>query len=190
MKNLVIFIAVLFGFIGCVATKVVTEKPKPQQTESVDKPIVWKQSYFKTISLRDSVLFYNSTEIKLEGDFFNQSFSVKDGAVLVVDSINKVSKIVPILTPGGLVDMRKNSSGEINIMVVSFSKNEATYKFSFFRMNDGSFGLNGKAELIFKNHRYPVTAVTIGDCVLLFNYKKEQVIQKIEETAPGWKQDN
>lgn len=102
MKIFLIFTAVLLGFISCVSTKVVTEKK--QQTESVDKPILWMQSYFKTINLRDSVLFYNSSEIRLQEEFFNQHFFVKDGAVFVVDSINKVSKTVPALTPGGWVD--------------------------------------------------------------------------------------
>ena len=189
-RNVVFLLFIMFVvlLVGCSTSKTAVESQSNLQTEIADKPIIWKQSYFKTISLRDSVLFYNSSEIRLEGSFFNQSFFVRDGVVNVIDSINNVSKVVPRLTAGGLIDFKKNSSGEIVIMLISFSKNEAIYRFSFFRIDDGTFILNGKAELIFNGRKYPIVASTVGDCNLLFNYNKQQIINKTEGSAEGWKQ--
>ena len=183
------FIITLLGFVmftSCIAfknTKTTTYSVSPQE----EKPIMWKQIYFSAISLNDSVLFYNSSEIRLEGEFFKQFFFVKDGIVNVVDSVNNVSKIVPELTPGGLINLRKNSSGEIMTMVVSFSKNEATYEFSFLRKDDGVFTLSPKAKLFFKGKEYPVIAITSEECVLLFYYNKQVIKNEIQENAEGWK---
>lgn len=199
MKNL-IFITLLGLIVVCCKT--------PQQTtasslevEGLDTPTVWTQSYFKTISLKDSVLFYNSSEIRLEGSFFKQNFFVSNGIVNVIDSINNVSKIVSAGTPGGWIDLKKSSSGEITAMLVSFSKNEATYNFIFNKTKESrnfvwrgrtivaheSFTLNSKAELIFNGHKYPVTAITTGDCILFFYYNKQVIKSEIKESAPGWK---
>ena len=191
MKKLYfLFLITLFLFMSCVLHKKVVDQPKSNLVDGADKPIPWKQSYFKNISLKDSVLFFNSTEIKIEGEFFNQSFFVKDGVVNVVDSINNVSKIVSALTPGGFIDMKKSSSGEINIMLVSFSKDESTYQFTFFRNNEGFFILNGKANLIFRGHLYSITASSSTDCILLFYFNKITIKNEIKEQAPGWRQIN
>ena len=187
MKKLAALISIVILLCSCGTTKQVTEQPKAIEA-APEKPIVWKQAYYPTISLKDSVLFYNSTEIKLSGEFFNKSFFVKDGIVNVIDSINSVAKIVPEVTAGGFVDMKKLASGEIVGMEVSFSKNEATYKFIFMRVNDGSFILNNKATLIYHNKKYPVNANTNGDCTLMFYYNKQEVRLEDQSKAEGWKQ--
>ena len=188
-KEIISYLGILFGFFifSCSSTKEIVEIQKPIETK-IEKPIIWKQSYFKEISLKDSVLFYNSSEILLEGSFFNQSFFVENGVVNVIDSINSVSKIVPKLTPGGFIDMKKNSSGEITIMVVSFSKKETIYKFSFFKTQDGSFILSGKAEIIFNGHKYPVTASITDQCFLLFYFRKQEIKNETIGVAEGWKE--
>jgi len=192
MKTKIIYFIFLtfLGFLlgNCSSTKEIVETQKPTELIT-EKPIIWKQSYFKDIGLKDSVLFYNSSEIKLEGSFFNQSFFVEDGIVNVIDSINDVSKIVPALTSGGFVDMKKNSSGEIAIMVISFSRNEAIYKFSFFKTNDGSFILSGKAEIIFNGQKYPVIATIEDQCFLMFFLRKKQIKSSTIGVAEGWKQE-
>lgn len=190
----VLFFAILLGLViwllgGCVTTTPITKtETKTEKTDiNKPKPIIWKQTYYKGLSLKDSVLFYNSTEIRLEGNFFNQSFFVRNGVVNVIDSTSSVSKIVQQETPGGLIDLKRDRNGIINIMYVSFSQNETSYNFSFYRTEDGSFVLNGKAEILFQGKKYPVIASTIGgNCVLLFYLNREEIKNEVKETAPGW----
>lgn len=165
-------------------------------------PIPWKQGYFPNIFIKDSVLFYNSAEILLESDFFKQAFFVEDGVVNVIDSINNISKIVPILTAGAFIEMKKNSQGVIDKMMISFSRSDkVSYSFIFYKTNEvrnitignkslstsESFTLSGKGELTYNGKKYPVIASTTGDCILLFYYKKTTIKNEIKEQAEGYK---
>ncbi len=185
---------------GCAQFKQVVQQPKPKKEIKIlkDKPIPFKESYFQKIisdnpslfyqKLKDSTSFYNSTEIVLEGEFFKQSISFEDRKISLVDNITDVRKIVPQFTPGGIIEIKFISTGKMKAVKVSFSKNEATYEFYFFRVNDGRFILSGNATLIFNGRKYPVTATatTSEDCFLLFylNYKKNKI--EIREEAKGW----
>lgn len=192
MKKLVflvgLFVLVLF-LDGCKQQQQIVSVSEPApvaQAQQVSRPIVWKQMYYKDLKLGDKVLFYNSTEIKLSGSFFNQTLSIENGAINVIDSINNVLKTVPTLTAGGLIDLKKSSSKTIEVMFISFSKNDITYKFSFFRKPDGSFTLNGNATLVFSGKNYPITAKADSECLLLFVLNKQEVVKDIIESADGW----
>jgi len=177
---------------GCASVQQTTVTPAtPSEAQQVlDTPTVWRQSLYRTISLKDSVLFYNSAEIRLEGNFFKQSVHIQNGVVNSIDSITDVLRTVPVLTPGGLIEMKKSSIGDITSMLISFSKNNCTYNFVFTKTTNGSFSLNGKAELVFNRHVYPVTAITTGNCVLLFYYHKQVIRFKDSQSAEGWKNNN
>lgn len=192
MKNLVLLLTLLgFVMFGCASVQQTVTPATPLEVQQVlDTPTIWRQSLYKSISLKDSVLFYNSYEIKLEGNFFKQSVFIQNGVVNSVDSITDVLRTVPVLTPGGLIEMKKNSMGEIMGMLVSFSRNNCNYHFVFNKKTSGSFTLNGKAELIFNSRIYPVTAITTGDCILLFFYHKQVVKLEDKQSAEGWKNNN
>lgn len=143
--------------------------------------------YLNSLKISDKVLFFNSVEILLEGDIFNRTHSIENGKVTIIDSINNIFKIVPELTPGGLINMKKSSNGEIQMMVISFSQNETTYQFGFFKRTDGSFLLSGDAKILYLGKEYKVTAQTKGECILLFNFEKKEVKSEIKESAEGWR---
>lgn len=175
---------------GCAAPKQAAEIPKEDLLLKTDKPPLSKWNYlnYKDIPPKyyDSILYYNSTEIRLEGSFFERTVFVRDGVVHKVDSINDVLKTVLIETPGGFIDMKPDKNG-MSVMYISFSKNEATYNFSFYRATDGNYILNGKAEIIFDGKKYPVVASTVGgNCLLLFSMSEEQHRKTIKDVAPGW----
>lgn len=184
MKNKIFLGIVLLTILFTSSCKTTREAPQVQQKK--EELTVWKQSLFPNIKTSDPVLFFNSTEILLKGSFFNKSTSIEDGKVIVVDSIDNVLKTVPQFTTGGFIQERR-PSGVIQIMVVSFSKNEATYVFSFFKQADGSFLLNGKAKLVYQKKEYEVIASTSENCILLFNFEKKEVVNEIKESAEGWR---
>jgi len=186
MKKFVILTLLGFILVCCTATRPVATGTSQQQL--VDTPTVWKQSFLRMIKPNDSIVFYNSSEIIIESPFINQSVSIKEGKLIVSDSIVNVKRVVPILTPGVILELKKNSFGDITDMMVSFSKIDKTYQFIFIRTNKPKsfvwrketkwtsecFVLNNKAELIFDGHRYPITATSIGDCILLFYFQKQK----------------
>ncbi len=187
---IIITLVVMSSSCSTTQTAVATQSTETKTEIPKAKPIIWKQDYYRALSLKDSILFYNSSEIRLEGSFFNQTFFVENGVLNVIDSTHSVSRIVQAETPGGLVDMKKDKNGVINIMYVAFSKEEATYRFSFFRATDGTFILNGKAELEFNGKKYPVTASTVGNCVLMFYLNRQNVREEDKGVAPGWQLEN
>jgi len=184
-------IFVMWAFNGCKTQQPVSSVPEVKIEKQIEvpakKPIVWRQSIFPSITMKDSVLFFNSTEIKLEGAFYNKTFTVVNGEVNLMDSTNAVSRIVPALTSGGWIEVRKDKTGNIGAMLVSFSQEKADYVFQFFRKTDGSFTLNGKAEIVYLGKKYPVTATTSGgECLLMFYFNKTEVRNEIKDVAPGW----
>src|SRR3989344_4293834 len=165
MKNrkVFLFLQIIFAtfFINCASNKKVTEISTPPQTE-FEKPIIWKQSYYSQLAIGDPLLFYNSTEISIEGNFANQTF-VLDGKLRRTDNIKEVLHEVEVTTPGKLFDMKKDGSGRITDMFISFSPNEATFQFNFKLTSDASYKLNGNAKLIFEDREYPVLAKIKGE---------------------------
>ena len=188
MKNRKVFLLlqIIFAtfFINCASNKKVTEISTPPQTE-FEKPIIWKQSYYSQLAIGDPLLFYNSTEISIEGNFANQTF-VLDGKLRRTDNIKEVLHEVEVTTPGKLFDMKKDGSGRITDMFISFSPNEATFQFNFKLTSDGSYKLNGNAKLIFEDREYPVLAKIKGDeCKLLFILEVDTNVEKVYKKAEG-----
>lgn len=188
--------------LSCATQQSVAKKDVVLDDKEVNILIPWKQSFFGNIEIKDSVLFYNSSEIRLDGEFFKQAVFIENGVVNVVDSINSISKVVPSLTAGGLMDIHKSSSGVIDKMKISFSNDDKiSYNFIFYKTNEvksiliknkdilvgESFILNGKGELSYKGKQYPVVLKTNGDCILLFYYKKTTIRNEKKESAEGFK---
>ena len=174
---------VIFLFNDCSLSQKIVE---PQQIASPENElIVWKQIYYPKLVVDDPLLFYNSSEIVISGNFSNQTFEL-DGTLHVTDNIKEVTKTVGEITPGKLFDLKKDANGRITEMFVSFSENDATYQFDFKLDLDGSFKLNGNAKLIFEGKEYPVLATIKGDsCKLLFARSIDTNIEKIDEKAEG-----
>lgn len=185
------FFALLIGLVmfGCATTKKVGEQPKSEsqsQKLEVEKPIVWRQSLYPKLVVGDPVVFLNSMEIIMDGNFSNQTFFLQDGAIYRLDSIQMVTKIVPALTTGVLTAMKKASNGQIQGMNVSFSQNDKTYEFNFQAKSDGTFTLNGNAKLFFNGKEYKIQVVTKGgECLLLVNFFIQKDVQTVNESAEG-----
>ena len=199
MKQLVVFLKIIlvaFFATSCVkTTQTLVEKPKPQ-TETAEKkgPVYFLQNLLSGINSKDSVLvyqkavFFNSCEIKLEKYLSDQAFFVdENGSVLKVDTITEAQKVVPALTPGKQVSVlvSRNYKGVIMVVTVSFSNNDANYKLSFWRTDDGRFTLNGNAFITIKDHPYKVIAKTTTACYLLFNFGTKIVPKTIKSEAEG-----
>lgn len=214
MKKLAFFIfAISFlGMMGCVSTKkAVVYAPMSDSLK------IFEQSMRANISLKDSVIFYNQTEIRLEKSAAGEFNFVQDGVIFSIDSLFEVSKSVQSRTSGIALDFNKKN-GLIDVITISFSRSkEITYILSFFRkelvikpqqsvvivnkrkvirnlpiVNPKSFILNSSAKLLFRGNSYDVRASTKGDgyCTILVDYRKKQVVLKEEGAAEGWKGQN
>lgn len=197
-----ILIAALVLFVmayGCTkSVKVLVSTPKTMAvTSDKNNPEFFIQKKLEGISPSDSVrlfkkaLFYNGCEISIEKALGSRSFVVDDnGNVIKTDSINAKQKIVPKQTSGGLlpnaITVYSGYRGIIKTMTVSFSRNDANYRFTFFRQEDGRFILSGNAEITINGNSYPVKAKTNEACYLLFYFDTKQVIDKTTEQAEGW----
>ncbi|HLP86885.1 MAG TPA: hypothetical protein VK153_03380 [Candidatus Paceibacterota bacterium] len=189
MKNGKIFLLlqIIFAtlFTNCASNKKVTEVSPPTTQTEVDQPIIWKQSYYPRLTLGDPLLFYNSSEIYIEGNFANQTF-VLDGKLHRTDNIKEIIKTVEVITPGKLFNLKKDGNGRITDMFISFSQNDATYQFNFKLTSDGSYKLNGNAKLLFEGKEYPVLAKIKGEeCKLLFMLEVDTNVEKVNEKAEG-----
>lgn len=181
MKKIIFALLTGLVMVGCASSK----KAAEPQILDAQKPIVWKQELYPKLVVGDKIFFFNSSEIVLEGDLFNQSFFL-DGAINRLDSILEVIKTVPELTQGIVTSLKRASNGQIIDMVVSFSKNDATYQFDFKLRNDGAYTLNGNAKLLFNGKEYKVQATINGvDCLLMVIYNKKEIKQTISEKAEG-----
>jgi hypothetical protein len=189
MKNHIIF-TLLIGILilsGCGTAKLVTQAPQtPSQKIEAEEPVVWKQAYYPKVALGDPIVFLNSKEVVMDGNFSNESFFLQDGVIYKTDSIKNIKKTIPKITPGKLISFKKGINNQIEIMVVSFSQNDASYQLSFYLKKDGSFTLSAKAKLLFEGKEYPINVITVGgECVLLVNFKIKIETTNINEQAEG-----
>jgi len=185
MKKLVILTLLGFIIFSCASVQQIVT---PVSSEQVDTPIIWKQSYFPEIQIKDSVFFYNPDTIRIEKDFLKKTIFVENGIVKAIDSLSLVSKIIPALTAGRWFSGIISSSGEIKQMAISFSrKKETTYNLIFIKQDDETFLLNKNAYIVFRGYKYPVEISTTGDKKLRFYYQQFTGIKKIKEKAEGWK---
>lgn len=179
---------VVIGIImGCNKKMTPTaQQQKPSQSLEAEKPMVWRQNLYPKVAVGDPIVFLNSTEIIIDGDFSTQTFFIQDGTIYRMDSVQVITKTVPILTTGVVTKIKKDSGGKISEMDISFSQNDATYTFNFRIKADGSFTLNATAKLLFKEKEYKVQAATKGgECLLLVNFKVNKNVENVNEQAEG-----
>ena len=197
IKNLIFAVA-----FSMFATVVVSCSPKvttpatstmaTAQTEEAADLMVWNQTYFKPIGLKvlmDSVLFYNNAAIKLEKVINHSAISVENGVINFSDSTDNITKLVPRLTSGKLLEMKKGLRGE-NVMVVLFSRLDESYKLEFWMTAKGMYVLGGNAKLIFHGVEYPVKATITdsNDGYLMVYYRNHPGSNDVKGIAEGWGQ--
>jgi hypothetical protein len=186
-KKIIRFLLFLLGIIimvGCTGSKELSESSKP---EPETKPIPWRQGYYPSIGVEDNILFYNSVEIIMEGNFFSSNVYL-DGAINITENEKILQKTVPILTSGRVISFKKDINGKITDMFVKFSLIDKTYILNFKVTADGSFNLNlnDKAKLFFENKEYNVLATIKGDeCKLLCLVNIKKNVEYIKEEAEG-----
>ena len=184
-KNNILFLSsmlIFYTFLSSCSSlrETVSQDPKGDT-------ITWKQSIFKDVLIKDSVLFYNSSEIKVESSFFNSTVFAKDGIVNIIDSTNFISTTVPALTPGCLIGIKKDKSGKIiERMMISFFKNKEEYSFIFLKSKDETFVLNSEATIIFNGKIYPVAIKTKNKCFLVVYLNKQKIYIENKTTTNGY----
>ena len=180
-----LFLITLLGliFLSSCSKEIVSSQSRQLQK---DTAVTYKQSLYNSTNLKN-ILFYNSKEIKLQKSFLKQVIVIENGAVIQTDSLNNVSKVVEKMTPGSVLNIDSTRVGDINMLNVSFSKQDYSYNLVFQKTRDGSFVLYPKGKIIFNGKRYPVELITNGDgeCKLLFFFKKNEVKNEINEIANG-----
>jgi len=170
---------------GCKTVEQSTVSTTESQQLEAEKPMVWSQSLFPNLEEKDPVVFLNSKDIIIGGDFSSKTFFLKDGAIYRMDSIQTVTKTVPALTPGKIVSLKK-TNGIIQEMNISFSQSDITYTFNFRLKQDGSFTLNANAKLFFQGKEYKDQASTRGgECLLLVNFFAQKNTNSVNESAEG-----
>lgn len=188
MKKLAIFVLLIIGlpFISCKQQQhVVQTQQEPSQKLQAQTYKIWVETLFP-YSFGDPLNVLNSKGIILEGDYFEPVYIFQDGKVKQVDTIYPVARNVPELSLGEILSIKKNSSGHIQEVNVSFSREEVTFTFNFQLKNDGSFTLNGNAKLFVGGKEYKVLAKTTGgECLLLVDFSHEQFIIPDSKSAEG-----
>lgn len=189
MKKIMFALAIgmIIVVMGCSKKIAPTiQQAQPSQKMQADKPMIWKQNLYPKLAVGDPIVFLNSSEIVMDGNFQNQTFFLQDGAIYRMDSILSVTKTVPALTPGILLSMKKASNSQIQEMNISFSQNDMTYQFNFQLKSDGTFTLNANAKLIYNGKEYKILVITKGgECLLLVNFFVKKEVQTITESAEG-----
>lgn len=193
---LMVLIVIVLMINSCSSQKVVVQ----QTVAPKDTLTVWEQKLRKNIDPKDSVRFYNSTEIKIARSFFDEFNFVEDGIIFSTDSIVDLLRTVTLKTPGLMVDMVKDRTGIINIMTVTFSRKEIIYTLNFYRKgsvknskaepidNPNIFIIGGRAVIFFRGATYKnIPIVTVGnkDCILFVDYRKKIVHIKDVDSAEG-----
>jgi hypothetical protein len=197
IKNLILatvlcmFIVVMVSCSEKITTPATATAVTPQTEEAADL-MVWNQTYFKPIGLKvlmDSVLFYNNAAIKLEKVINHSAISVENGIINFSDSTDNITKLIPRLTSGKLSEMKKGPRGE-NVMVVLFSRLDASYKLEFWMTAKGTYVLGGNAKLIFHGVEYPVKATITdsNDGYLMVYYRNHPGSNDVKGVAEGWGQ--
>lgn len=161
------YVFALFGLVlmSCFQQKQLTvekpiiPEPQPQLLEP-QKPEMWFQDTYPGIDPTDPVTFFNEYEINVVAEIPKKVTMFKDGNVYKIDSATVISYVVPALTPGVLVEA-KREAGKIKEMVVSFDEDK-NYTFSFFALPDKSFTLNANKIITFEEKPYSVKASIKG----------------------------
>jgi hypothetical protein len=188
MKKM-LFLITLLGLILSSCSKNIIASSQPRQPQpQADTAIAYKQSLYNSTNLKN-ILFYNSKEIKLQKSFLKQVVVIENGAVIQTDSLNNVSKVIEKMTPGSILNIDSTKVGDINMVDVSFSKEDYSYNIVFQKTRDGSFVTYSKGKIIFKNKKFPTDLIINGECKLMFYFKKNEVINEINEIANGVKLD-
>jgi len=190
MKKLVLALILGLVLFGCATKKqVVTENPvvsEPQQLEQ-KKPELWLQDTYSGIDPTDPVTFYNEYEINVVAEIPKKVTMFKDGDTYKIDSATVISYVVPALTPGVLVEA-KREGGKIKEMIISFDEDE-NYSFSFFPLSDKSFTLNANKKITFEGRQYQIKAIIKGKgdgfCHLLSNFYSIKNQRTVTGSAGG-----
>ena len=192
-----VIFALLLGLavlVSCNVTKKVTtgENPvipesQPQQLEQ-KKPELWLQDTYLGIDPTDPITFYNEYEINVVAEIPKKVTMFKDGNVYKIDSATVISYVVPALTSGVLVEV-KRVAGNIKEMIISFDEDE-NYTFSFFALPDKSFSLNANKKITFEGKTYDGIKASIkgkgdGYCRLLSNFYNLKSQNTINGSAGG-----
>ncbi len=160
----VISIMVLFIiFVGCRSAKTII-KPQPQQVQQLEqkKPELWMQDTYPAIEKNDPITFFNEFEINVTAEIPKTVIMFKDGATYKIDSSNVVSYTIPVMTPGVLIEARREK-GQLVEIIVSFDETDQNYNCSFRVMPNKTFTMNANKKITYEMKDYNVRATIKGD---------------------------
>ncbi len=160
----VISIMVLFIiFVGCRSAKTII-KPQPQQVQQLEqkKPELWMQDTYPAIEKNDPITFFNEFEINVTAEIPKTVIMFKDGATYKIDSSTVVSYTIPVMTPGVLIEARREK-GQLVEIIVSFDETDQNYNCSFRVMPNKTFTMNANKKITYEMKDYNVRATIKGD---------------------------
>jgi hypothetical protein len=166
-KRFFSFIILLLSLtiISCKTTKTITapktSEPPIQKLEQ-KKAELWYQSTYPAIDKSDPVTFFNEYEINLTAEIPKTVVMFKDGATYQIDSSTVVSYTIPMMTPGVLVEA-KRENGQLVEMVVSFDENDPNYNCTFRLTTNKTFTLNANKKISYLGKDYYAKATIKGD---------------------------
>ena len=160
-----IFILVLVIVFSCSTTKTttalkVTEIPVQQLEQK--KPELWMQDTYPAIEKNDPITFFNEFEINVTAEIPKTVIMFKDGATYKIDSSTVVSYTIPVMTPGVLIEARREK-GQLVEIIVSFDETDQNYNCSFRVMPNKTFTMNANKKITYEMKDYNVRATIKGD---------------------------
>jgi len=197
-KAFFVLIGVMVVFLSCKTTETTQQSQNLQMLEG-EKPVVFKEDLRKNISVSDSLFFYNSTRIEIEGTYGEKKRTIiKDHKEYVIDNSITIRRPIEKMTAGVLVgSIKREADGSIGELTVSFSKTDTTFLLTFFREdilskertpendkeyihNKGSFILSADAQIYFKGEYLLVKAQEVNPVVTVISKKTGKPEEKKE----------
>jgi len=161
---LVILVSVLIIMIVSCRSIQPIVKTQPQQVQQLEqkKPELWMQDTYTAVDKNDPITFFNEFEINVTAEIPKTVIMFKDGATYKIDSSTVVSYTIPVMTPGVLIEARRER-GQLIEMIISFDENDPNYNCSFRVMPNKTFTLNANKKITYEMKDYNVRATIKGD---------------------------
>ena len=194
MKKIIFALFGLVLLFGCkVAEKADTTRPESNvcQAPEGDGLIFWTKDIPHVLKVGDPWSFYNSSEIKLEARVARLGETFVDGGLVQIDSLRDLIRTVPVLTPGDIVEIKKDAQGNIISIKDRFSLESTTFTFEF-KIVDGYASLDKTKPglIMFRGKAYNVPIKTDDVCRLKVRYIRDEVLEKDTKAAEGVKPGN
>lgn len=193
MKKLIFALLGLVLLAGCKTTEKVTTGPEPvvRPAPEGDGLIFWTKDIPHVLKVGDPWSFYNSSEIKLDARVSRLVETFVDGGLVQTDSLRDLIRNVPVLTPGDIVEIKKDAQGNVISIKDRFSLESTTFTFEF-KIVDGYASLDKTKPglIMFRGKAYYVPIKTEDVCRLKVKYTRDEFLEQDVKSAEGVNPEN